>query len=41
MDDEIAENLSAHFDKREIEEIAAVITLFVDLNRWNTGKHSY
>ena len=35
VDDEIAENLRAHWDDGEIVEILGVISLFGYLNRWN------
>ena len=35
VDDAIAENLRAHWDKGEIVEIAGVVALFGYLNRWN------
>lgn len=35
VDDEIAENLRAHWDDGEIVEILGVVSLFGYLNRWN------
>lgn len=35
VDDEIAENMRAHWDQGEIVEIMGVIALFGYLNRWN------
>jgi len=35
VDDQIADNLRAHWDEGEIVEIAGVVALFGYLNRWN------
>ena len=35
VDDEIAENMRAHWEQGEIVEIMGVIALFGYLNRWN------
>jgi uncharacterized peroxidase-related enzyme len=40
VDDEISENLRAHWDHGEIVEIMAVIALFGFLNRWNDSMGS-
>lgn len=40
VDDEISDNLRAHWDHGEIVEITAVIALFGFLNRWNDSMGS-